>query len=129
MRSSVLGLASKLQTGFGKRIQAPNRSQERDFHNKRLSHTHDSHDRQGADDGFLGKRIRRRKAPNFPRTTLGTGHHTPSLKSLCGGGVPSSHPSLAPNCFFLSFWARDRRALEKWSSARVRSDRSEFALR
>ena len=33
--------------------------------------------------------------------------------SLCGGGVPSSHPSLGLSVFFLSFlhWARDWRAL------------------
>ena len=29
------------------------------------------------------------------------------LKSLCGGGVPSSHPSLGLSVFFLSYWARD----------------------
>ena len=30
------------------------------------------------------------------------------LKSLCGGGVPSSHPSLGLHVFFLSLhWARD----------------------
>ena len=27
-----------------------------------------------------------------------------SLKSLCGGGVPSSHPSLGLSVFFLSFF-------------------------
>jgi len=31
--------------------------------------------------------------------------HSPLLKkSLCGGGVPSSHPSLGLSVFFLSFW-------------------------
>jgi len=29
-----------------------------------------------------------------------------SLKSLCGGGVPSSHPSLGLSVFFLSFRRR-----------------------
>ena len=29
-----------------------------------------------------------------------------SLKSLCGGGVPSSHPSLGLSVFFLSFYTR-----------------------
>ena len=29
-------------------------------------------------------------------------HHNLSLKSLCGGGVPSSHPALAVPVFFLS---------------------------
>ena len=28
----------------------------KEFHNERLSHTHDSHDRQGADDGFLNNK-------------------------------------------------------------------------
>ena len=47
-------------------------------------------------------------------TRLGRGRHpqgwatastTPlSLKSLCGGGVPSSHPSLGLSVFFLSFF-------------------------
>ena len=31
-------------------------------------------------------------------------HTVPSLKSLCGGGVPSSHPSLGLSVFFLSFF-------------------------
>ena len=58
---------------------------------------------------------------NLPRTTLGTKRTTPlSLKSLCGGGVPSSHPSLGLSVFFLSFfqirahdWARDWRFSKK----------------
>ena len=46
-------------------------------------------------------------------TYLPTGRITPlSLKSLCGGGVPSSHPSLGLSVFFLSFWARDWREKE-----------------
>ena len=32
-----------------------------------------------------------------------TSSHPPSVKSLCGGGVPSSHPSLGLSVFFLSF--------------------------
>ena len=34
-----------------------------------------------------------------------------SLKSLCGGGVPSSHPSLGLSIFFLSFFYVDLRAV------------------
>ena len=30
--------------------------------------------------------------------------HVSSLKSLCGGGVPCSHPSLGLSVFFLSFY-------------------------
>ena len=42
------------------------------------------------------------------RVRLGSG----GLKSLFGGGVPSSHPSLGWSVFFLSLhWARDWRAL------------------
>ena len=35
-----------------------------------------------------------------------------SLKSLCGGGVPSSHPSLGLSVFFLSFPIREVEYLE-----------------
>ena len=50
-----------------------------------------------------------------------------SLKSLCGGGVPSSHPSLGLSVFFLSFTRftrqarRGRRLLQKPSPAPHRS--------
>ena len=44
---------------------------------------------------------------NFSPSPTGHDCITPlSLKSLCGGGVPSSHPSLGLSVFFLSFWAR-----------------------
>ena len=35
--------------------------------------------------------------------TLLFGRNVVTLKSLCGGGVPSSHPSLGLSVFFLSF--------------------------
>ena len=45
------------------------------------------------------KRDRKRRTPKGGRRLA---HHTPLLKSLCGGGVPSSHPSLGLSVFFLS---------------------------
>ena len=36
--------------------------------------------------------------------TLLFGRNVVTLKSLCGGGVPSSHPSLGLSVFFLSFF-------------------------
>ena len=47
------------------------------------------------------KRDRKRRTPKGGRRLA---HHTPLLKiPLCGGGVPSSHPSLGLSVFFLSF--------------------------
>ena len=46
------------------------------------------------------KRDRKRWTPKGGRRLA---HHTPLLKSLCGGGVPFSHPSLGLSVFFLSF--------------------------
>ena len=61
------------------------------------------------------KRDRKRQTPKGGRRLA---PHSPLLKkSLCGGGVPSSHPSLGLSVFFLSF--RQRRA------ARQRKKRQE----
>ena len=52
------------------------------------------------------KRDRKRSFVWKRRTPKGgrrLAHHTPLLKSLCGGGVPFSHPSLGLSVFFLSF--------------------------
>ena len=46
------------------------------------------------------KRDRKRQTPKGGRRLA---PHSPLLKSLCGGGVPSSHPSLGLSVFFLSF--------------------------
>jgi len=72
------------------------------FHNARLSHTHDSHDRQGADDGFLGQRIK--------KSGVAQGwHHTPLLKIPVCSVVAACRPPIpslgCPFSFFLSFGA------------------------